>query len=229
MTKSGISKHYGSSWRLSSLFRCPTPFAAEMTGADRERQSALLRIGTHTTTSPPSNAAHWPNRFPFFHAAPTYARCIAVAAIVGLLTASESATQTPPSLTRLTNRIFSAWDSTTRPGCAVGIAQDNQPRFTHAYGLAELEFDVPNRSETIFEAGSVSKQFTAAAVVLLALDGKLGLDDDVRKFMPELRVYERPITIRHLLNHTSGLRDWGDIASMAGWPRTTACTITITC
>lgn len=151
-----------------------------------------------------------PNSVPFFS---TSARLctlrIASAAIALLLMASEAAMQTAPPLSRLTNRIFAAWDSTTRPGCAVGVAQGDQPRFAHAYGLAELEFDTPNRSETIFEAGSVSKQFTAAAVVLLALDGKLGIDDDVRKFMPELRVYERPITIRHLPNYTSGLRDWG--------------------
>lgn len=145
----------------------------------------------------------------------------AVAAIVLLLTTAQAGAQTATPISRLSARVFAGWDSTTRPGCAVGVAQGGQPRFTQAYGLAELEFDTPNRAETIFEAGSVSKQFTAAAVVLLALDGKLRLDDDVRKYMPELRAYERPITIRHLLNHTSGLRDWGDIAAMAGWPRTT--------
>jgi len=87
--------------------------------------------------------------------------------------------------------------------------------------LADLEYDIPNKAETIFEAGSVSKQFTAAATVLLALDGKLDLADDVRKYVPELPAYERPITIRHLLNHTSGLRDWGEVAGLAGWPRET--------
>ena len=87
--------------------------------------------------------------------------------------------------------------------------------------LSDLEHDIPNKPETIFEAGSISKQFTAAATVLLALDGKLKLEDDVRKYVPELPTYERTITIRHLLNHTSGLRDWGEIASLAGWPRGT--------
>jgi len=122
-------------------------------------------------------------------------------------------------LTPLVNRVFARWDSTTGPGCAVGIDRAGAPRFTRAFGAADLEYDIPNKPETIFEAGSISKQFTAAATVLLALDGKLRLEDDVRKYVPELPKYERTITIRHLLNHTSGLRDWGEIAGLAGWPR----------
>ena len=124
-------------------------------------------------------------------------------------------------LTPLVNRVFARWDSTTAPGCAVGIDRPGAPRFTRAFGSADLEYDLPNRPETIFEAGSVSKQFTAAATVLLALDGKLDLSDDVRKYVPELPDYGHKITIRHLLNHTSGLRDWGEVAGLAGWPRET--------
>jgi CubicO group peptidase (beta-lactamase class C family) len=124
-------------------------------------------------------------------------------------------------LTPLVNRVFARWDSTTGPGCAVGIDRAGNPRFTRAFGEADLEYDIPNRPQTIFEAGSISKQFTAAATVLLAVDGKLNLADDVRKYVPELPTYERPVTIRHLLNHTSGLRDWGEIAGLAGWPRET--------
>ena len=128
--------------------------------------------------------------------------------------------QTPArDLTPVVDRVFARFDSATTPGCAVGVDRAGAPRFTRAFGRADLEHDVPNSPETIFEAGSVSKQFTAAATVLLALDGKLGLDDDVRKYVPELPTYERPVTIRHLLNHTSGLRDWGEIAGLAGWPR----------
>ena len=124
-------------------------------------------------------------------------------------------------LTPLANRVFARWDSTTGPGCAVGIDRAGAPRFTRAFGSADLEYDIPNKPETIFEAGSISKQFTAAATVLLALDGKLNLSDDVRKYVPELPAYEQPVTIRHLLNHTSGIRDWGEIAALAGWPRET--------
>ena len=87
--------------------------------------------------------------------------------------------------------------------------------------MADLEHDVPNRPDTIFEAGSVSKQFTAAAVLLLARDGKLSLDDPVRKYVPELPDYGTPVTIRQMLQHTSGLRDWGNVEDIAGWPRGT--------
>ena len=90
-----------------------------------------------------------------------------------------------------------------------------------AYGMADLEHGVANRPDTIFEAGSVSKQFTAAAVLLLAEDGKLSLDDPVRKYIPELPDYAASITIRQMLHHTSGLRDWGNVAWIGGWPRGT--------
>jgi CubicO group peptidase (beta-lactamase class C family) len=79
---------------------------------------------------------------------------------------------------------------------------------------------VPITPDTVFEAGSVSKQFTAAAVLLLAADGKLALTDDIRKYLPEMPDYGRPITVDMLLSHTSGLRDWGEVAALAGWPRT---------
>ena len=116
--------------------------------------------------------------------------------------------------------IFAKWTAAT-PGCAVGVAVDGKPALTKAYGMADLEHDVNNTPDTIFEAGSVSKQFTAAAVLLLARDGKLSLDDPVRKYIPELPEYGTPLLIRHILNHTSGLRDWGSVAAIAGWPRTT--------
>ena len=140
---------------------------------------------------------------------------IAITALPTLLAAQTQARD----LTPLVNRVFARWDSTNAPGCAVGIDRAGASRYARAFGAAELEHDVPNRPETVFESGSVSKQFTAAATVLLALDGKLNLADDVRKYVPELPKYERTITIRHLLNHTSGLRDWGEMAALAGWPR----------
>ena len=118
------------------------------------------------------------------------------------------------------DRVFAKWTSST-PGCAVGVAVDGKPALAKGYGMADLEHDVKNTPDTIFEAGSVSKQFTAAAVLLLARDGKLSLDDPVRKYIPELPDYGAPLTIRHMLNHTSGLRDWGSVAGIAGWPRTT--------
>jgi len=104
------------------------------------------------------------------------------------------------------------------PGCAVGVTFGGAS-VVRTRGLADLERAVSLSPRSIIEAGSVSKQFTAAAVILLALDGKLALDEDVRRWFPELPVYDAPITVRHLLTHTSGLRDWGAIVALEGWPR----------
>jgi len=117
--------------------------------------------------------------------------------------------------------VFSDFASTDGPGCAIAVSQDGRTTLTRAYGMANLELDVPNTPETVFEPGSVSKQFTAAATIMLSLDGLISLDDDIRKYFPELPDYGEPITINDLLHHTSGLRDWGSIAAIEGWPRTT--------
>lgn len=117
------------------------------------------------------------------------------------------------------DRIFARYASRESPGCVLGVAQDGRVILERAYGMANLEHEIPNTPVTIFEAGSVSKQFTAAAIVLLAQQGKLSLDDDVRKHLPELPDYEQRVTLRQMLHHTSGFRDWGVIASLEGWPR----------
>src|SRR5687768_3353552 len=102
------------------------------------------------------------------------------------------------------------------PGCAAAVSLNGETVFEKAFGLADLELNVPNTPQTIFESGSVAKQFTAAALVLLQQAGKLSLDDPVKKHIPELPDYGAPLTIRHLLNHTSGLRDWGTVLSLTG-------------
>jgi CubicO group peptidase (beta-lactamase class C family) len=102
------------------------------------------------------------------------------------------------------------------PGCAVGVSLNGESLWEKAFGLAEMEHNVPNTPQTIFESGSVAKQFTAAAIVLLAQDGKLSLDDPVRKYIPELPDYGTPLTIRHILHHTAGLRDWGSVMELTG-------------
>jgi CubicO group peptidase (beta-lactamase class C family) len=101
----------------------------------------------------------------------------------------------------------------------VGVAHNGLTILERAYGMADLEHDIPNTPSTIFEGGSVSKQFTSAAIVLLALDGKLSLGDDVRKYVPEVPDHGETITLRHMMTHTSGLRDWGSVASISGWGR----------
>src|SRR3954471_9912274 len=90
------------------------------------------------------------------------------------------------------------------PGCAVGVSLNGESLWEKAFGLAEMEHNVPNTPQTIFESGSVAKQFTAAAIVLLAQDGKLNIDDTVRKYIPELPDYGKALTIRNMLNHTAG-------------------------
>ena len=105
------------------------------------------------------------------------------------------------------------------PGCAVGVSVNGESVFEKAFGLAEMEHNVSNTAQTIFESGSVAKQFTAAALVLLQQDGKLSIDDPVRKYIPELPDYGSPLTIRHLLNHTAGLRDWGSVMALTGLGR----------
>lgn len=105
------------------------------------------------------------------------------------------------------------------PGCAVQITQDGKTAYEKAFGLADIEHDVAITAASVFEIGSVSKQFTAAAVLLLERDGKLKLSDDIRKYLPEMPKYSAPITVEMLLNHTSGLRDWGSVANAMGKPR----------
>ena len=112
--------------------------------------------------------------------------------------------------------VFAAYARPDAPGCAVGVYRDGRIRYARGYGLADLEHRVPISPATVFDIGSTSKQFTAATILLLAQEGKLSLDDDVRRFLPELPVYERPITIRHLLHHTSGLRDYIGLLELAG-------------
>ena len=113
------------------------------------------------------------------------------------------------------NRAFAAWSAADGPGCAVGVSRDGTIVFQNGYGLANLELEVPITPSSVFHVASVSKQFTAAAVMLLARDGKLSLDDDVRRHLPELPDHGHRITLRHLLTHTSGLRDQWDLLAMA--------------
>ena len=114
--------------------------------------------------------------------------------------------------------LFARFTAAT-PGCAVGVSRHGRTVLAKAYGMSNLEYDVPLSTESIIEAGSVAKQFTAAAILLLAQQGKLSIDDQVRKHIPELPDYGARLTIRHMLNHTSGLRDWGAVAAVEGWPR----------
>lgn len=143
----------------------------------------------------------------------------AVIAMPARASAQQAAPRPATDAAARVDSIFARWNTRTTPGCAVGVSRDGRPVLERAYGMADLEHDVTATPATIYEAGSVSKQFTAAAVILLAQQGKLSLDDDVRKHVPEVPDYGTKISLRHLLNHTSGLRDWGSVAGIAGMPR----------
>ena len=111
---------------------------------------------------------------------------------------------------------FAQWDRSDSPGCAVGVLRDGRIAYARGYGMANLDLGIALSPHSVLDIGSTSKQFTAMAVVLLAQQGKLSLDDDVRRHIPELPTYEKPVTVRHLLTHTSGLRDYLTLWYLAG-------------
>jgi CubicO group peptidase (beta-lactamase class C family) len=120
------------------------------------------------------------------------------------------------SKTDRVDKLFAEWGRADSPGCALGIIQDGQFVYKRGYGMATLEHDVPITSWTVFRIASTSKQFTAMCIALLVEQGRIALDDDIHKYLPELPEYEYPITIRHLVHHTSGLRDYLELMELAG-------------
>lgn len=165
-------------------------------------------------------------RSPTFRACPTLF-VVALFAAAPLTLAAQrggrggAVSSAPVPLTATADRIFDQYNSTHSPGCAVGVRQNGRDLLMRGYGMADLETNAPITAQTIFESGSVAKQFTATAILLLVKDGKLSLDDPVRKHVPELPEYPRPLLVRHLLSHTSGLREWSNLVALAGWPRGT--------
>jgi CubicO group peptidase (beta-lactamase class C family) len=122
----------------------------------------------------------------------------------------------PDSLTKRVDSLFIRWNNPNSPGCAIGIVRNDSLIYAKGYGLANLEYAIPNTPETIFHTASVSKQFSAYAIVLLAKQGKLQLDDDIHKYLPWFPDLNEKITIRHLLNHTSGIRDQWQLLAISG-------------
>jgi CubicO group peptidase (beta-lactamase class C family) len=152
----------------------------------------------------------------------TPARRLALAAI--LLTIASSplvgqgrGEQIDRQLAARVDSLFAPWDKTDSPGCAVAVFRNSEIIHARGYGMASLEHGLAITPKTVFDIGSTSKQFAAMSIVLLAEDGALSLDDDVRRFVPELPDYGNRITIRHLLTHTSGLRDYLTLWSLAGF------------
>src|SRR6185436_1924774 len=131
--------------------------------------------------------------------------------------------QTPGSpmpdaqLTSKVDKLFANWDKPDSPGAALIVVKDGAVVYKRGYGSANLEYNIPITPATVFHVASVSKQFTAFAITMLAKAGKLSLDDDIHKYLTELPDFGQKITIRHLLHHTSGLRDQWELLAMAGW------------
>jgi CubicO group peptidase (beta-lactamase class C family) len=122
----------------------------------------------------------------------------------------------PDSVRSQVDEVFSFVER-DQPGCAMGLVQGGILAYGRGYGLANLDWGIPITTSTVFDIGSTSKQFTASALALLEMDGVLSLDDEVRRWIPELPDYGHPLTIRHLLNHTSGIRDYLTLLDLASF------------
>jgi CubicO group peptidase (beta-lactamase class C family) len=114
------------------------------------------------------------------------------------------------------DQLFATYDKPDSPGCSVGVIRDGKFLYRKAYGQASLELGVPLTSQSVFYMASVSKQFTAAAVVLAAEKGFLSLDDDIHKYIPELPDFGHRITLRQMLHQTSGFRDFFALQYLSG-------------
>ena len=116
------------------------------------------------------------------------------------------------------DQIFAEWNTSYSPGCAVAVFINNKIEYHQSYGLMDLESKTAITPDTVFNIGSMSKQFTAACIILLAEQGKLSLTDDIRKYISEFPDYGNTITIQHLLNNTSGIRDYTWLMVLARMP-----------
>ncbi|MDQ1317396.1 MAG: hypothetical protein QG588_1048, partial [Candidatus Poribacteria bacterium] len=121
-----------------------------------------------------------------------------------------------PAKEKIVDMFFNRFIKHDSPGAAVAIIKDDSILYTHGYGIANMEYNIPITPSTVFDIASVSKQFTGMAILMLAQQGKLSLDDDIHKYLPEVPDFGKPITIKHLIHHTSGIRDWVEIFAMSG-------------
>ena len=142
----------------------------------------------------------------------------AVAALAALATACAAPDRpVPPSLSRGIDAVFADLDRPGSPGASVAVIQDGEMIYSRGYGEAQIEHGVPVTPRTIFHVASVSKEFTAMAVTLLAADGALSLDDSVQQHLPFVPDFEHPVTVRQMIHHTSGIRDQWQLLAMSGW------------
>lgn len=146
------------------------------------------------------------------------AKCSVILMVAAACVAQPSSSRTADDDTHgRVDAIFKPWDSGGTPGCAVAISRNGSLDYARGYGLSNLEHSIPITPDSVFLAASISKQFTAFSIGLLAQRGQLSLDDDIRKYLPEMPDYGRTITIAHLIHHTNGLREQGQLLNLAGW------------
>jgi len=134
-----------------------------------------------------------------------------------VLAAASPALLAADETTAKVDKLFASWDKTTSPGAALAVVKDGKIVYERGYGMAKLEDGIVNTPDKVFDIGSVSKQFTAACVAMLVRDGKVRVEDDIRKYLPEIPAYGKPVTVSHLLHHTSGIRDYNALLSLAGF------------
>ncbi len=136
---------------------------------------------------------------------------------LALYSSCAQSTESTGNLEQSINQIFKDFDHPQKPGAAVAVVQNGKIVFKKGYGSANLEYDIPVSPKTIFHVASVSKQFTVFALLMLAEEGKLSLDDPIQKHIQEVPDFGQEITLRHLATHTSGMRDQWDLLNLAGW------------
>ena len=140
--------------------------------------------------------------------------------VAWLLFSDSSSAQAYPrtELTIQVDELFAEWDGETSPGGVVGIFMDGRIIYSKGYGVANLDYDIPITPQSVLRIGSISKQFVAMCIAILAEQGKLSFDDDIRTYLPEMPDYGNQITIRHLLHHTSGIREYLALVNLLGKP-----------
>ena len=141
--------------------------------------------------------------------------CYALVAALAATGPATAQSTVPDSTVRRIDAVFARY-AADGPGCALGVFQNGRITLAKGYGLANIEYGAPITPHTPFIMGSVSKQFTAAAIALLVEQGRISLDDDVRKYIPELPDYGKRVTIDNLVHHTSGIRDFWALYEAAG-------------
>ncbi|HOD10164.1 MAG TPA: serine hydrolase domain-containing protein, partial [Flavobacterium sp.] len=146
----------------------------------------------------------------------TFLICLLIS-LTNVITINAQVKATPkPKTSDAVDQLIAKYAKPNEPGIAVSVIKDGAIVYKKGVGIANLEYGIPITTSTVFHVASVSKQFTVFSILLLEQDGKLSLDDDIRKYLPEMPNYGNPITLRNLANHTSGIRDNTDLAYLIG-------------